>query len=458
MSGIRNRLEKVIGFYSRNGLRRSLARAAEEIRARKSDRIYNRVVHRTKEVRLGGRPGGRVPDALSGPLSKRGSGRKYSIIVPAFETQPEYLRRMIVSVLHQTWGNLELILADGSESGLVRETAQTFRDERLKYLPLKENLGISGNTNAALTEATGDYVLFLDHDDFLERDAVEEIDRAACAGADLIYTDEDKYDGRQDRYFCPNRKPKFNLDLLLSNNYICHLLAVRTELARRVGGFRGEFDGAQDYDFILRCAEETDPERIRRIPKILYHWRVHPDSTADNPFSKRYAYEKGKQVLESYLDRHGLKGQVKHTGHLGFYRIEYAPVDGPDGYVLFLDTNLVPLSDSYEERMAAYLARPDIGAVGARIVDRMGNIVSSGYARDMNGKIRGKYCGMNRYFSGYMHRADLQQDIEAVSNRACLVRADLADCYQKNSYRMFEEIRKRGYLVLVDPEIVFKKV
>ncbi len=449
-------LEKYLGFYRRNGLKRSLARAVEEFRSRRSDKIYNGIVHGKIRSRLSGRS--RYDEREAGRRNGRGHGaRKYSVIVPAFETDPEYLRRMIVSVLHQTWENVELIIADGSRSDTVKRTAESFGDPRLHYLPLKENAGISGNTNEGLKAAAGEYVLFLDHDDFIEHNAVEEIEKAVQTGAELIYTDEDKYDGRTDRYFCPNRKPGFNLDLLLSNNYICHLTAVRTELARKVGGFRSEFDGAQDYDFILRCAEGTTRDKIKHIPRILYHWRVHPASTANNPSSKLYAYESGKRVLEDWLKRHGIKGEVKHTGHLGFYRIEYAPVDVPEGYVLFLDRRLVPLTEHYEKKLASYLAREDIGAVGGRIIDRTGKIVSNGYVRDMNGKMRGKYCGMNRAFSGYMHRADLQQDTEAVSSRACLVRAQLAEHYTKNSGKMFEEISRKGYLVLVDPEIVFKK-
>ncbi|MCR4907667.1 MAG: glycosyltransferase [Lachnospiraceae bacterium] len=450
-------IEKYLGFYRRNGLKRSLARGAEEISARRSDMIYNELVHRTRSARFSGRTKQSTQrDAVKRSALITGA-RKYSVIVPAYETNPDYLSRMIVSVLHQTWGNIELIIVDGSVSNTVCETVEAFRDPRIRYLRLSENLGISGNTNIALSKASGEYVLFVDHDDFIEHNAVEEIEKAVRDGAELVYTDEDKYDGARDRFFCPNRKPGYNKDLLLSNNYICHLTAVRTSLARRVGGFRSEFDGAQDYDFILRCTEEIGQTKIRHVPRVLYHWRVHPSSTAGNPSSKRYAYESGKRVLESYLERRSIKGEVKHTGHLGFYRIEYAPKDVPEGYVLFLDSRLIPLTEHYEKRMASYLAREDIGAVGARIIDRTGRIVSNGYTGDMNGKIRGKYCGMNRCFSGYMHRADMQQDIEAVSNRACLVRAELADCYQKNSWRMFEEIRAKGYLVLVDPEIVFKK-
>ena len=143
--------------------------------------------------------------------------------------------------------------------------------------------------------------------------------------ADAVYTDEDKVTTELDEHFQPHLKPDFNLDLLRSNNYICHFFVVRRSVVEQVGGFRKEFDGAQDYDFIFRCTEEA--REVVHVPEILYHWRTHKASTADNPASKMYAFEAGKRAIEAHLERTKTPGTVSHTQDLGFYRVQY-PVQG----------------------------------------------------------------------------------------------------------------------------------
>ena len=143
--------------------------------------------------------------------------------------------------------------------------------------------------------------------------------------ADALYTDEDKVTTDLDEHFQPHLKPDFNLDLLRSNNYICHFFVVRRSIVEKAGGFRKEFDGAQDYDFIFRCTENA--REVLHVPEILYHWRTHKASTADNPASKMYAFEAGKRAIEAHLERTGTKGTVSHTQDLGFYRVKY-PVQG----------------------------------------------------------------------------------------------------------------------------------
>ena len=128
---------------------------------------------------------------------------------------------------------------------------------------------------------------------------------------DVLYSDEDKVTMDLSEHFQPHFKPDFNLDLLRSNNYITHFFVVRTSLVKEIGGFRREYDGAQDYDFIFRCVEKA--ENICHIPEILYHWRTHKASTADNPASKMYAFEAGKRAIEGNLQRTGTKGIVDHT-------------------------------------------------------------------------------------------------------------------------------------------------
>lgn len=173
----------------------------------------------------------------------------------------------------------------------------------------------------------GEYAGILDHDDLLAPNTLYEIARYLenDPEADGVYTDEDKVTTELDEHFQPHLKPDFNLDLLRSNNYICHFFVVRQSIIRKVGGFRQEFDGAQDHDFIFRCVEEAG--RIGHVPEILYHWRTHKASTADNPASKMYAFEAGRRAIEAHLERMGQKGTVTHTPDLGFFRVQY-PVQG----------------------------------------------------------------------------------------------------------------------------------
>ncbi|MDO5424437.1 MAG: glycosyltransferase family 2 protein [Eubacteriales bacterium] len=254
---------------------------------------------------------------------------KISVVVPAYRTPEEYLRQMIESVQRQTYENWELCIADGSgrESAVeavVREYQE--KDARIRYRLLEKNDGIAGNTNAAIAMAEGEYVALFDHDDLLAEDALYEAARVIeREWPDLIYTDEDKVRADLSEHFQPHFKPDFNPDLLCANNYICHLVIVRKRLADEVGGFRAEFDGAQDHDFLLRITEKT--EKIAHIPKILYHWRIHKASTADNPASKMYAYDAGKRAVLGHLNRMGLEAEVEHTKDYGFYRVHY-PVQG----------------------------------------------------------------------------------------------------------------------------------
>ena len=171
------------------------------------------------------------------------------------------------------------------------------KDSRILWKKLEENKGIAENTNAAFEMAGGEFVGLLDHDDLLAPNALYEIAEALEKEPDLdvLYTDEDKVRGDEIlEHFQPHLKPDFNIDLLRSNNYICHFFVVRKALLERVGGFRKEYDGAQDYDFIFRCTQAAG--KIHHIPEILYHWRTHQSSTADNPVSKLYAFEAGKRA------------------------------------------------------------------------------------------------------------------------------------------------------------------
>lgn len=254
---------------------------------------------------------------------------KISIIVPCYLTPEQYLTEMMDSVREQSYPNWELCLADATPSDEVEKAVasyqQKYDEKRIIYRHLEENLGIAGNTNAGLELATGDWVALLDHDDLLAKDAlyeiVKKINENDAYGA--IYTDEDKVEEQRGGlvHSQPHFKPDFSIDLLRSNNYITHFFCVKNSIVKEQGGFRSEFDGAQDYDFILRCTEAA--EEIGHVPRVLYHWRLHGSSTADNPLSKRYAYDAGQRAIEEHLKRCGEEGIVSQLKFFGFYQVKY---------------------------------------------------------------------------------------------------------------------------------------
>lgn len=271
---------------------------------------------------------------------------KISLVVPLYKTNPEYLKALIESVQEQTYGNWELCLSDGSgENSPLAELLAEYQnaDARIKVIDNKMPLQISENTNAALSIATGDYIAFGDHDDILTSNAFYEIAETLNhhPETEIIYTDEDKMTMEGKRFFQPHMKPDFNPDLLRTVNYICHLFVVKKELLAKVGTLRPEFDGAQDYDFILRCVEASN--HIYHIPKILYHWRCHADSTAENPESKMYAFDAGRRAIEEHYARTGIKAEVYQGEYLGLYRTRYLWEEKP------LVSILIPNKDHIDD-------------------------------------------------------------------------------------------------------------
>ena len=251
---------------------------------------------------------------------------KFSILVPLYNTPEQYLREMIQSVLDQTYSNWELCLADGSDEAhsdvgkTVRDYAR--RDSRIVYQKLEKNLGISGNTNACIHMATGEYISLFDHDDLLHPAALYEVMKAICEqGADFIYTDENTFHVTPADAFCPHFKPDYAPDTLRANNYICHLTTFKASLLEIVGEFRPECDGSQDYDMVLRLTEQA--EKIVHIPKILYYWRAHANSVASSVGAKPYVIAAAKKAISDHLDRIGLKGEVLDSVVPSMYRLRY---------------------------------------------------------------------------------------------------------------------------------------
>lgn len=270
----------------------------------------------------------------------------FSILVPVYNTPIPYLREMLDSVRNQTYQKWQLCIANANPEN--EEVARILNqyiemDKRIQVVNVPENLGIAQNTNKALSIAKGDYIGLLDHDDMLAADALFEAAKTVNdENVDVIYTDEDKITMSGEKHFQPNFKPEFNLDMLRSNNYICHFFIAKASLMKEIGGFRGEYNGAQDYDMIFRCTERAD--NIVRIPKVLYHWRMHEQSTAENPESKRYAFDAGKKVIEDHLKRCGESAEVQMTEYPGFYRVKYAIKEKPRVSVVIVKEtkNMIP--------------------------------------------------------------------------------------------------------------------
>jgi len=256
-----------------------------------------------------------------------------SIVIPLYNTKEIFLTELVQSFTSQTYPNWQLCLGDGSpEEGLkdivLKATGGTW-DERIVYKKLEDNTGIAGNTNAAIELATGDYIGFTDHDDLITADAMFYIAQALNNDKTIeaIYSDEDKIDMEGKEYFLPHFKSDFNIDLLCSHNYITHLFVARADIVRASGGIMSEFDGAQDHDFDLRVLEKC--KNIYHIPRVLYHWRCHPESTADHPEAKMYAYENGRRAVENHYKRLGIPARVELDTHLGYYRTIYEWPDTP---------------------------------------------------------------------------------------------------------------------------------
>ncbi len=251
-----------------------------------------------------------------------------SVLMPVYETPRELLDEAIRSVLAQVYGDWELCIAnDGSKSRHIRPQLDRWaaRDRRIRVVHRAGNGQISRATNDAFALATGQWIAMLDHDDVLAPNALAEIALAIAARPDaaLIYSDEDKIDG-SGRRFDPHFKPDHSPELLRSMNYFNHLTVCRADLVRAVGGWRPGFEGAQDYDLVLRIVEQVAPERIVHVPKVLYHWRATTGSTALAGSEKDYACRNGLRALEGHLSRTTPDARAIRIPGLPFYRVRHA--------------------------------------------------------------------------------------------------------------------------------------
>lgn len=266
-----------------------------------------------------------------------------SIITPLYNTPIRYLRNMIDSVCEQSYENWQLCLADGSDvinhaEEVVRQYSTRYPG-KIKYIRLKENKGISENTNECIRLADGEYLAILDHDDILAPNALYEVVNIVNEkDADVVYTDEMVFRKRITNIVMVHLKPDFAIDNLRGNNYVCHLLVFRKSLLDRVGMFRKECDGSQDHDMILRLSEVA--EQIVHIPKVLYYWRAHSNSVAGDINSKKYVAEAGIKAVSDHLSRIGIKAKVESSEWFPvIYRIKYELVEEPLISIIIINNN-----------------------------------------------------------------------------------------------------------------------
>lgn len=465
-----------------------------------------------------------------------------SVVVPVYNTQKRHLEEMLQSVCNQSYEHWELCIANANpENTSVQEVLLEYanKDKRIRVIDVPENKGIAQNTNAGIAIATGEYIGFLDHDDLLAPDALYEVVSRLnkdCS-IDLVYTDEDKIREDGSEHFQPHFKPEFNLDLLRTNNYICHFCVIRRSLIEELGVLREAFNGAQDYDLVLRCAEKT--KSIARIPRVLYHWRVHSTSTADNPISKMYAYESGKRAIEEHLKRCGEEAEVFGMKDLGFYRVKYQVQGNPlvsiiipnkdhvedlkkclksiqdsnyknyeviiiennstedvtfefyksieseqikvvvweDGfnyaainnygvkyakgeYLLFLNNDIEALHPEWIEEMLANCQRKNVGIVGAKLYYPNNKIQHAGVIIGIGGVAGHAFLGLSREFSGYLHKASIQQNLSAVTAACMMVKHAVFEDVEGfteqlavafNDVDFCLKVRQKGYLVVYNP-------
>jgi O-antigen biosynthesis protein len=416
---------------------------------------------------------------ITGPTAgvRSRGGPKFSIVMPVYNTDSLWLRRSVESVRRQTYTNWELCLHDdGSSNADTRATLASFSgDARILISGAERNAGISHATNQALRMASGEFVGFLDHDDEVEPTALEEIARCLSVdpSLDVVYTDEDKIDP-SGVHSQPHFKPDWSPERLLSCMYVSHLTVMRRRLVIDVGGLRSEFDGAQDYDLMLRVAERTS--RIAHVPRVLYSWRSTPASAADSQLVKPWAVDAGRRALEDHLRRTLVDATVAPTEAAGHYRVRfritgqpkisvvrviaateqpyaldrwlsgwdheiidvtYAEADLPaqlnravarsrGDHLLFLN-GVEPFEEKWVEALLELSQRSAMGAVGGFLLDADERIVEAGVVLGAGGLVAGAFAGEPSWTHGHRANALDIRDCSAVSAACLMTRRTMFD-------------------------------
>lgn len=414
---------------------------------------------------------------------------KISIVVPIYNVEEKWLNAAVNSLKNQFYSNWELCLADDCSSAehikpLLEKYAK--EDSRIKVIFREKNGHISEATNSAITLATGDYISFMDNDDELSINALYEVVKALNEdeSIDFIYSDEDKVttDGQR---FDPFFKPNWNPTLILGHNYITHYVVVKKELIEKVGYLNTEFNGSQDYDFVLRATEAAN--KIHHIPRILYHWRTIETSTALDPESKTYAYVAGKNTLRAAMERKQTAAKVTMTPNYGTYKIDYEyptqpkvtiiPIsNGGDirvcvetylnessyqnieillfdrnmnkkikksskvvyksaktinelasyatgEYLFFMNDTSVPKNKIWLEELLNYGRQPGVGIVGAKVVNQNDMILNAGVSLDKeDNSFIFEDRGVSNKTLGYYFRISLPRNVYAVTEEGLLIK------------------------------------
>ncbi len=412
-----------------------------------------------------------------------------SYLIPTYNTRPDLLRALADSFLAQTCDAWEVCMYDGAstnEATLSMLKQLSEEDSRFHVVFGKENLGISGNTNKALVLASSDYVALCDHDDLITPDCTYWILDAAERGADFIYSDEDKTNEDESLFFDPHMKPDFSPDALRSGNYICHIMAMSTELMRSLSGLRSCCDGSQDHDLALRATEKA--VAIAHIPRVLYHWRMvntsfshsssercanaavravqdqldrlHLNGSAENHMLQTYVSYNIPDDATVSLIIHSLDGGfdkawalrlLKYTNEEARRRVCELLIVGASGQLpdlmgipvhavlsideagqnaqgnllTFLEQGTKPREPFWLERLMMYATRPWIATAGGSIVDRKQNYILSGYAVHVPGCAMGMYQGDNSYGPTYQLLDRKVREVSGISFVCAVMRKAL---------------------------------
>jgi GT2 family glycosyltransferase len=459
-----------------------------------------------------------------------------SVITPVFDTPVQRLEEAVESVLAQAYENWELVLVDdGSTATELLRILQSIpaRDQRIVLASLGKHGGISAASNHGLALARGEWVAFLDHDDVLEPDALFQVLKALQThpDVDLIYSDEDKL--VDDGFEAPVFKPDWSPDFFLSYNYVGHLTAVRRDIVEKAGGFRSEFDSAQDYDLLFRIVERTN--RIHHIPRVLYHWRRSEDSSAISVRQKPGQLEASRLAIEGYLKRRGEPAHLavdwrthafcvrrelfqareisiiiraRHdaesveryiealTAQTSYRNYEIVIVQGNEKFpepatrsshrllhlpeaiadstaknyaveqtdspwLLFLDGSIEVIEPDWLTIMAEHVQRPEVGAVGARLLNSDGSIEHAGIVVGVNNIAQPAYRGTPAEHAEAANRQlQLTRNCSAVSSACILTRREIFqemggfDANLSGALADVDlclKIRRAGYLIVYTP-------
>lgn len=414
-----------------------------------------------------------------------------SILMPVYNTPEKWLRKAFESVLSQSYRHWELcVVDDKSTRPSVRAVLEEFsaRDQRIRVQYRERNGHISESSNTALQMAQGEFIALMDHDDELAPEALECVvqELNLHPQCDLIFSDEDRIsdDGeRIDPYF----KNGYDLELLRGQNLISHLGVYRTSIARAVGGFRSGFEGSQDWDFALRFVEQTTPERIRHIPKVLYHWRWVPGTVSFSVETKRQAFEAAEAAVSEHLRRRGIPASAAWNAATGVVELRYsagrvtgdlavvrfgaslsslteAVAASPGKYLLLLDEHTQPTGEDFRDEIVGRFSSRAIGAVAGAVWNADGRLRNAGYLLCEERKLHALEAGTPRVVHGYFRRAVLPHEVFAADlNGVAVERGLLLEVLKEAvpsdaealAQRLCAAIRKQGLAVVWTPRAEF---